>query len=232
MSSGPRRNTDTDRRGLQYHTSQGGYPVSVADAQSSSRDPRRGGRSGYPGEYRNSEGRGADQHQNFDPRITQRNPAAQGYYETPVHPPSSPTRFDPDRRAATLRQVDRAQPENLHPNDRRRVAAQGGPNDAGSRRAVSSANRDGTGTASPVGMMRHPEGNARGYDRLPYEPLDRSGRAERDRYNDYRGGNTGTSGGSQSWPPRSERSEDLTRYEERYERRGGGGGGSGSGRRR
>jgi hypothetical protein len=152
------------------------------------------------------------------------------YYETPVHRPSSPTRYDPNRRPANLQQVTRAQ--NVHPNDRGRLVSQGGVNDPGATRLVSTANPHGGGNVSHTGVMYHPEGNSRGYERAPLGDRDRRSREEEHQYYDYRGGNSGgTYGGGQSWPPRGARSDDLTRREESYSggRRGGSGGGGRSG---
>ncbi|KAK4240427.1 hypothetical protein C8A03DRAFT_31454 [Achaetomium macrosporum] len=209
-----RRVSESDRRNLQYQTTQGGYPVDVARRQADAvGDPRDTQRSRYPREYRNEEGRAPNTRENFDTRTTRR--GDERYYEVPVHPPTSTDRFDADRRAASLRQVQNAAPGNLHPNDRRRVAQQP-PNDPGRLRQVVAADPHG-GPSRSAGMMEHT--SATGYERSPYAPMDSSGRREQQRYDDYRGGSA-----SASWPPRDARSEDLTRYETQYSssRRSGG----------
>ena len=168
-------------------------------------DPRDTRRSGYPSEYRNREGREPNVRQNFrDDEIR----GGERLYEVPV----GSRDFDFDRRTATLQQVRRAEPANVHRNDRDRIV-RNPPNDPGPHRAVVAARPAGGPSRGPIGVMTHPVDNPRGYDRAPLEPIGREGRGQQARHYDVRDSN------HSSWPPRGEPSGGLTRMEENYERR-------------
>lgn len=152
----------------------------------------------YPAIYRNDEphGRNFQQFENRKDRTL---------YEVPLA-----ARFDMDRRGATLRQINNA--ENVHPNDRARVA-QSSLNDPGPFRGVVPFDRT-KGRAGPaIGVIYHPQDRPAGYSRAPVEPMDRNGRQSSRRYMD----NNARVHRVVTWPPRDEDGANLATYEERHE---------------
>lgn len=148
--------------------------------------PGEGRRGAYPREYRNQEGATHESRQNF--QDWERRGAGQ-LHEYPVTT-TEQRPFDYQRRPARAEQVGRP----IHPRDRARLARQ--PlNDPGPIRAVTGQDQ------RVIGAMAHPEGNRRGYERAPLEPLDRQGRRDAVRYQDSRG-YSDHNRTSSTWPPR------------------------------
>lgn len=87
------------------------------------------------------------------------------------------------------------------------------PNDAGPNRAVGSVNSARDAISPPHGLIYHPQGNPRGFERAPIEPMSRQGHRT---YVNFRDG-FGSPALASTWPPRSQDAEELTRHEERFD---------------
>ncbi|RSL94798.1 hypothetical protein CDV31_014162 [Fusarium ambrosium] len=197
---GPRRNSDDEHNKTQYWTPRGSIPAKIVNQQTQELHhvvPAQNGR--FPKEYRNDEDHGP----NFHPYERRNNPAQRRLFEVPVN-----TRMEIGARPAPMARVQNR--ENLHPNDRAR-AARNELNDPGPLRGVVAAGPDGT-PHGVVGVIYHPEGNLRGYNRAPVEPLDRQGRQQMRRFAD----DAADARRVGTWPPRDEDADDLATYETRY----------------
>lgn len=137
----------------------------------------------FPKHYRNQEGPRDNRRQNFSgfesgrPGQDPRDPRDGKLYEYPVKTMAQPqplkNTFDFTQRSAGLEETMQAtRPGHEHFGD----PAYEPPNDPGALRAVT--NKDG----QVMGVIYHPEGNPRGYERARIEPLDAKGRAEQARY--------------------------------------------------
>lgn len=171
--------------------------------------------SGYPHGYRNNEGPAGARRQNFDNFVTgpgrAHGPPGQ-LYEYPIPTPGQPHHFRYEQRPARAQQVERR----LHPNERANTM---GPaharalNDVGQTRAVvRTTNHGGWRQNVVVGVMDHPPGNMRGFQRAPIEPINRQGRQEATRHLDNQLSRI------RSYPPRGIDAERAGNVERNYQR--------------
>ncbi|KAM5349004.1 hypothetical protein ACJ41O_008827 [Fusarium nematophilum] len=197
----PRRNTDEEQRNMQYHTPRGNLPAQMVDQQVreitdfSNLNPTL-----YPKEYRNTEPNGPP----FQPFEKRDAGGERTFYEVPVN-----SRIELPKRPARLQVIERRE-RNVHPNDRARIVDTR-VNDPGVFRGIVKADPNTGEPRGLAGVIYHPEGNPRGFDRAPMEPLDRDGRQCLRRCAEDGLGHRVT-----TWPPRDEDASDLTTYEDRY----------------
>ncbi|KAF4464537.1 hypothetical protein FALBO_8620 [Fusarium albosuccineum] len=198
-----RRSTDDNRSNMQYSTPRGSIPVKAVDVQVQGVvDPRaRYNRRNFPHIYNNEEADGRTTIQPFekreDPNVA--------LFEVPVD-----TRMDMARPTAGIRQMNNR--ANLHHNDRAR-AERNELNDPGPFRGIVTGNRATGEVHGVAGVIYHPEGQPRAFDRARVEPLDRQGRQYLRRFQDDAANGDRVT----TWPPRDEDSEDLATYEGRYQ---------------
>jgi hypothetical protein len=212
-----RRNSESDDRGLQYHTPRGSVPAQIA-IKDLRRTPAPPGpsRGGFPHVYRNSEGRKPNTRTNF--QEWERHPNENRLFEVAVHTPN-PTGYlhdvqktplkalqeptDPEKRKIWRRNQLTA-PKPSEPGYGPQVMTPPKvwtpPNDPGFHRAVTNQRGD-----RIIGAMYHPVGNPRGFERSPLEPLDRRGREAVRRHDDMtpRPMEQGVNRQG-SWPPRGD----------------------------
>lgn len=123
--------------------------------------------------------------------------------------PNRQNHFRYDERPLRANQINRP----LHPNERANVMGPSGGrprNDPGQMRAVTRVAAGGRNVV--VGVMDHPPGNLRGFQRAPYEPVDREGRQAAQRHVDQHLLR------QQTVPPRGQDALVVAGFETRYER--------------
>jgi hypothetical protein len=198
----------------QYYTSRGVIPARVVNDQAAAIPditldrPQRF----YPHEFNNREdgilpgGRRG--------RLFNQNEIREGerLWEFPVTLPGRPP-YNMVRAGARMEQI-----ENLRNRTARDIMANP-PNDPGPFRGIVPALRgrgaDPNGRRPPIGVIYHPKGELRRFERARMEPLDGEGRRLLRRHEDDLAvralGRTGT------WPPRDEEGADLATHEVRHE---------------
>ncbi|KAK4142513.1 uncharacterized protein C8A04DRAFT_29786 [Dichotomopilus funicola] len=186
--------------GFQYNTPRGNLQMErvnqmVGQAPDAPANRLREGR--FPKHYRNQEGPRDNRRHNFSgfesgrPGQDPRDPRDGRLYEYPVKTMGQPqplkNTFNFAEPPATLQETMQAtQANHEHLGDLDYEP----PNDPGALRAVT--NKDG----QVMGVIYHPAGNPRGYERARIEPLDAQGRAEQARYREQKLASSST------WPRR------------------------------
>ncbi|KAL2166564.1 hypothetical protein VTG60DRAFT_2511 [Thermothelomyces hinnuleus] len=194
-----RVNSTNKRNALEFASPRGNLPLKRVDdivARAPPPPTEYPGPGMFPKEYRNVE-RGPDgPKENFDRRWIQQgrnpdDPQDMKMYEYPVktlvQPAPFTSEFDFTSKAASLRECRQPDPGDFK-NIKRRWKKP--PNDPGPLRAV--VNMD----HQVIGAIYHPEGDTRGYERAPMQPLDAHGRGELARYTDAQ------LAGRTTWPQR------------------------------
>ncbi|GKU06625.1 hypothetical protein FLAG1_10825 [Fusarium langsethiae] len=198
----PRRSSEDDYNKMQYFTPRGEIPATVVEQQVREVviNPNSNNKRGYPHEYGNEEkGPNDTIRQNFQ-AFEQRNRTEEvRLYEVPIN-----SRMNMDKKTTPFMK------EPPHRNDRARVMRKE-PNDPGAFRGVAAVERPSGRNYGVAGVIYHPEGNTKGFERAPMEPLNREGRQYLRRFADDDGDHRVT-----TWPPRDEDAEDLTLYEGRF----------------
>ncbi|KAM0197407.1 hypothetical protein ACHAPI_004867 [Fusarium lateritium] len=203
-SKEPRRNSDDDYNKMQYYTPRGVIPTKVVEEQvqevTIDTTPGYHHGKGYPHAYQNNEVHG----ENFAPYERRNRPAETPLYEVPVG-----SRMQFGKAAASANTVNRP----VQHNDRGRVARRE-PNDPGAFRGVVAVDQNTSRSYGVAGVIYHPEGEYRRFDRAAVEPLSREGRQYLRRYAD----DAADSQRVCTWPPRDEDAADLEMYEDRYKK--------------
>ncbi|KAM0434877.1 hypothetical protein ACHAQK_008572 [Fusarium lateritium] len=207
-SKEPRRSSDDDYDKMQYWTPQGSLPTKTVEKQAREVvDPRTNTNTAlYPHEYRNDEGATGQTTKNFQPYEVGYDPDKKRLFEVPVD-----SRFDLSKKPARVGRI--LAQEMCHQNDRGRVVCNP-VNDPGTSRGVIAVDRDTGRNYGVAGVIYHPEGSSRGFNRAPIEPLDREGRQYLRRFAD----DSADPHRVTTWPPRDEDAQDLETYEDRYKK--------------
>ncbi|KAJ4137300.1 hypothetical protein NW768_002883 [Fusarium equiseti] len=205
----PRRSSDDDYNKMQYFTPRGDVPAKVVSqqVQEVQIDPNQVNKQGYPHEYGNEEMLNGQTYKTFQPFEQRNRPSEVPLYEVPVN-----SRMNLDKKATPYRTVQKRENEPLHHNDRARVV-RNELNDPGPLRGVVAVERKTETNYGVQGVIYHPQGDTKRFERAPMEPLSREGRQYLRRFNDDDDPHRVT-----TWPPRDEDSEDLAMYEARYKK--------------
>ncbi|KAF4969882.1 hypothetical protein FSARC_2977 [Fusarium sarcochroum] len=198
-----RRNTDDDYNKMQYSTPRGNIPAKAVAKQvreaivdTAVDDPR-----AYPHLYSNSEAGGRKNFELFEQR---NRPDQTPLYEVPVN-----SRVDLNKNLAPMKKV-LIQQKGVQPRDRARVV-RNELNDPGPFRGIVAVDQATSRPCGVAGVIYHPEGNLKGFERAPMEPLDQGGRQYLRRFAD----DSADPHRVTTWPPRDENSGELSTYDVR-----------------
>ena len=170
-------------------------------------DPNQVNKQGYPHEYGNKERLNGELYKTFQPFEQRNRPAEVPLYEVPIN-----SRMNLDKKTAGFKAVMERENKPVHHNDRARVV-RNELNDPGPFRGVVAVERETATNYGVQGVIYHPQGDTKRFERAPMEPLSREGRQYLRRFKDDDDPHRVT-----TWPPRDEDGDDLAMYEARHQK--------------